>query len=173
MKIICVEGYTHDYHHDPYYDDQPDVFEKITVCENVLDLLKIKEVRAAAIAAGWTPLEEIKEVHDKTVLEDKYYINYGYGGLQEVDITALKEDEIKQLSSTAQLVQKVDLKSVLSVEQYKIVAVAQKRRENLEKARAASQKERAEKSAQRKLDKAKRLLEEHEKKVAELQKKVK
>ena len=133
----------------------------------------IRSKRAGLISAGWKPLEEIKEVHDKTVLEDKYYINYGYGGLQEVDITDITDDEVKQLSSTAQLVRRVALKSVLSEDQYKVVAVAQKRRENMEKARAAGAKERAEKSAQRKLEKAKKLLEQHEKKVAELQKKAK
>lgn len=137
--------------------------------------MKIPEVRKELIAAGWQPVEELKKVQDKVVLKDKYYIKVGpIGYFHELDITDITDNEVKQLAmNNSGILQEVALKSVLSDKQYKNVSDAQKRRENLEKARAAGAKAKAENAAQRKLEKAKKLLEEHEKKVAELQKKVK
>ena len=171
MKLIYVEPYVSSYGD---YDEQPDANANITVYENISDLLKIPEFRKELIAAGWQPLEEIKEIHDKTVLKDKYYIKPNYlGYVNEIDITNITNNEVKQLTHNGCIVREVDLKSVLTEEQFKVVADAMKKRQNMEKARAKAAKTKAENAAQRKLDKAKKLLEEHEKKVAELQKKVK
>ena len=169
-KIIYINPYAYEIGYD-----EVEANVHIKVCENITELLNIPEVRKELIDAGWQPVDELKKVQDKVFLKDKYYIRVGpIGYFNELDITHITDNNVKQLATNnSGILQEVDLKTVLSKEQYKIVADAQKRRENLEKARAAGAKVKAEKSAQRKLEKAKRLLEEHEKKVAELQKKVK
>lgn len=174
-KIIFAESYVSSGGGYNDYDEQPDTNVNIKVCDSVAELVKIPEVRKELIAAGWQPVEELKKIQDKVVLKDKYYIRVGpIGYFHELDVTDITNNDVKQLAmNDSGILQEVTLKSVLSDEQYKIVAAAQKKRENMEKARVAGAKAKAENAAQRKLDKAKKLLEEHEKKVAELQKKVK
>lgn len=126
--------------------------------DSISELLKYPEIKQQLVQAGWVPLKEIKEVADKTVLENKFYTSYANGYLREVDPTNLDQTTVNALANKGVLLQRVDAKSVLRPEQYKVVAAAIQRNKNMEKGRAAAQQKRAENAKQRKLEKAKKLL---------------
>ena len=167
MKIICVEAECYGGYDE--YDSSPPIGEvKLQTYDSIVELVsKNPQVRQDLIAAGWVPLKEIKEVVDKTILENKFYIHQNAGSfhggyLREVDITAIDSQIVNSIANQGSLWQKVDPKSVLSQAQYKIVAAAIQRNKNIEKGRAAGLLKRAENAKARKLEKAKKLLAEAE-----------
>lgn len=158
-KIILVEANESLGMDDLGFSDQINVH----TYESIVDLLKHPEIKQQLVQAGWVPLKEIKEVSDKVVLEDKFYI-YKFGimsFLQEIDPTNLDQTVVNTIADNkGMLLKRVDPKSVLRPEQYKVVAAAIQRNKNMEKNRAVAQQKRAENAKKRKIEKAKKLLKE-------------
>lgn len=163
MKIICAEAEFYGGGIDEYDTSCVSGEVKLNTYDSILELLsKNPQVRQDLIAACWVPLKEIKEVVDKTILENNFYIHQNAYGvhLREIDITAIDNQIVNSIANQGGILQKIDPKSVLSPDQYKIVAAAIQRNKNIEKGRAAALLKRAENAKAKKLEKAKKLLEE-------------
>lgn len=156
-KIILVEA---DYGYGNCESCGFSGYVNVHTHDSIADLLKYPEIRQQLIQAGWIPLKEIKEVSDKVVLENKFYTAYSGGYIREVDPTNIDQATVNAIANKGMLLQKVDPKSVLRPDQYKVVAAAIQRNKNMEKGRAAAQQKRAENAKRRKIEKAKKLLEE-------------
>jgi hypothetical protein len=138
----------------------------VNVYDSIHGLLAHEEIKRQLHMEGWVNLREIKDIKDKAVLESRFYLlvktQNGQQYLRELDITNLSSTDIAALSYQSELVQRVDLKSVLTPEQYKQVNQSRKYIAKREKDSAAAKQKRAEKALHRKLEKAKRLLAQHE-----------
>lgn len=136
-------------------------YVNVHVHDSITELLKYPEFKQQLIQAGWIPLQEVKTLADKAVLENKFFVgNANYGFLRQVDLANLDSVTVNCIANKGMIFQKVNPKSVLPPEQYKVVAAAIKRNENFEKGREAAKKKRAENSKARKLAKARKLLED-------------
>jgi predicted nucleic acid-binding Zn ribbon protein len=91
---------------------------------SVEKLLEIKEVQDELKRLGWKDVKKIEERELKLALDKKFFILSRMGGgayaqSYQIDIDNLQAWEVNNLSRDAIIAQQVDLKTILSEDQYK------------------------------------------------------